>query len=143
MNPSKSVRHDLVALVVFAAIAFGVLGGVLIAKSRVDARAIEGIRSNSALTETTSQIEILFLRARRAEKDFLLRQDEKYLERHAGIAHELDTRCGGPAVVSVGGTGRRFAVLAGVLAGVVMPVAIGTSMAKVLPSPEAELRCSG
>ena len=43
------------------------------------------------LYESLDRMEIGFLMARRSEKDFLLRHDEKYVERHAATMQELNT----------------------------------------------------
>lgn len=43
------------------------------------------IQTGAELNTSLSQLEISFLQARRAEKDFLLRRDMKYVDRHADI----------------------------------------------------------
>ena len=85
----KSIRRDLIGLIVLASISLGVVSGAFALKSYFDALGAKEISSNTELTATTFLIEKSFLSARRAEKDFLLRKDAKYLGRHANIMATL------------------------------------------------------
>ncbi|MEJ1998271.1 MAG: methyl-accepting chemotaxis protein [Maritimibacter sp.] len=86
---TRTVRRELMGLVLLSALALSIILGVFVLKTRLDSREIAMIQTNDSLVETTSTVEALFLRARRAEKDFLLRKDEKYLALHAEILTEL------------------------------------------------------
>lgn len=88
MASRKTVRRDLLGLVVFAALSLGAVSGIFVVKANFDARGYEELSASGALALEATRIEALFLRARRAEKDFLLRKDKKYLALHADI---LDT----------------------------------------------------
>ena len=87
---SKTVKADLRGLLLLAAMLFVVLGAAIAGKFLLDRRAAAEMAHNQGLLQSISRIETLFLQARRAEKDFLLRKDLKYLTRHGDIQTDLD-----------------------------------------------------
>ncbi|WP_299922662.1 methyl-accepting chemotaxis protein [uncultured Pelagimonas sp.] len=88
-KPFLSIKSALLAIVLFASAAmFGQIGlseyaNFTRAKMQAD------VQIGSALNEALNQLQISFLQARRAEKDFLLRRDLKYVERHTGIMEDV------------------------------------------------------
>lgn len=91
MTEKKSVRRSLLGLVAVTAVTLFILLGGFFFKNHLDTNRLNELQANRSLFETTTQIEVLFLRARRAEKDFLLRKDPKYLSRHAKIVEQTFT----------------------------------------------------
>lgn len=86
----KTVKADLRGLLLLAAMLFAVLSAMIAGKFLLDRRAAAEVAENQGLLQSISRIEVLFLQARRAEKDFLLRKDEKDLSRHGTIQSSLE-----------------------------------------------------
>jgi len=86
----KTVKADLRGLLLLAAMLFVVLGAAIAGKLALDRRTAAEMAGNQHLLQSVSRIEALFLQARRAEKDFLLRKDQKYLTRHSDIRTGLE-----------------------------------------------------
>ncbi|WP_421703779.1 methyl-accepting chemotaxis protein [Aliiroseovarius sp.] len=86
----KTVKADLRGLLLLAAMLFVVLGAAIVGKFVLDRRTAAEMAGNQYLLQSVSRIEALFLQVRRAEKDFLLRKDHKYLTRHADIQIGLE-----------------------------------------------------
>jgi methyl-accepting chemotaxis protein len=83
-----SIRTAVFVIVALAAaVMFGLLAMMLIAGKARDVNEAE-LRLVEAQRQTLDAVEIGFLDARRAEKDFLLRQDDRYADRHAAIIAE-------------------------------------------------------
>ena len=86
---SQTVRRDLLVVVVFAVLALAAVTGTFLAKTVIDGRTQRGLDADTALLMRLQGIETLFLQARRAEKDFLLRKEEDLLATHAQISATL------------------------------------------------------
>ncbi|WP_114286138.1 methyl-accepting chemotaxis protein [Candidatus Halocynthiibacter alkanivorans] len=84
-----TVRRELLGLVIFATVSLLFITGIFSVKMGLDARAESQTEATIELTATVDRIEVGFLRARRSEKDFLLRKDAKYLKRHMAAMDTL------------------------------------------------------
>ena len=83
----KSKLFILAPLSVFGIL---VISGAFTLKSSIEEGYQEKIAASQHIQSLVDSLEISFLRARRHEKDFLLRQDEKYAKRHAKVTAETN-----------------------------------------------------
>ncbi|MEQ5871879.1 HAMP domain-containing protein [Sagittula sp. NFXS13] len=84
-----SIRFAVLSLVALATLGMGALIGLSVYTSDVRDANQAALSEMADLQATLKDVENQFLRARRAEKDFLLREDEKYIARHAAISTDL------------------------------------------------------
>jgi methyl-accepting chemotaxis protein len=85
-----SIRTAILSIVGLAAIGMCALVGLSFYTNAARDTSQQEIEQVETLNATIVQLEIAFLQARRAEKDFLLRSDEKYVGRHADILTQLN-----------------------------------------------------
>lgn len=89
MKPFLSIKTAILSIVLLASAAmFGQIG-ISEYTNYVRATLQAEVRSGTQLNDALNRLEISFLSARRAEKDFLLRRDLKYAGRHAGIMQDV------------------------------------------------------
>ncbi|WP_119422541.1 methyl-accepting chemotaxis protein [Desertibaculum subflavum] len=89
-----SLKYQIGLIGAAALIGFLAVGGFYVAAQQTTARIqAETDRIDSANGEM-SKVELLMLEARRAEKDFLLRRDTKYVGRHGEVMRRADTHLG-------------------------------------------------
>jgi len=92
MRLSISIRTAILSIVALAATVMLGLVGLMLHSAQVrDANEAE-IRLVESERQTLDALEIAFLQARRAEKDFLLRHDDRYVDRHAAVMAEIAQR---------------------------------------------------
>ncbi len=84
-----TVKTAVLSIVVLAAIVMGALIGIGHYSGLTQKALQEEVRHGERLVFTIDRIEVEFLQARRAEKDFLLRRDQKYVSRHAEVMEEM------------------------------------------------------
>lgn len=87
--PTRSIRRDMQKLVWVSLTALAAVCVIFAAKQFFETSIRSKIAAEQDLLEMVYRLENQFLMARRAEKDFLLRKDAKYLERHSGITQEM------------------------------------------------------
>jgi methyl-accepting chemotaxis protein len=68
-----------------------IVGLIFYAGSRIEQTHRTNLDHARQMSELDSRIEILFLEARRAEKDFIVRSDAQYIDRHHGYTAETET----------------------------------------------------
>jgi methyl-accepting chemotaxis protein len=89
VKPFLSIKTAILSIVLLASAAmFGQIG-ISEYTNYVRATLQAEVRSGTQLNDALNRLEISFLSARRAEKDFLLRRDLKYADRHAGIMQDV------------------------------------------------------
>lgn len=89
MSLSISIRTAILFIVGLASVMIlSLIGMSFYTHSARDTYQLEAERMDR-LDRTIAAMEINFLQARRAEKDFLLRLDEKYVERHSTVISDL------------------------------------------------------
>lgn len=89
MKLKTSINTAVLSIVVLAGLVMITLIGISKYTHTVGAEVQANVLRVSELSSTLDKLEIEFLRARRNEKDFLLRLDEKYVQRHAGTMESL------------------------------------------------------
>jgi methyl-accepting chemotaxis protein len=89
MKLKTSINTAVLSIVVLAGLVMITLIGISRYTNKVSAEVQADILRVSALGSTLDKLQIEFLLARRNEKDFLLRLDEKYAQRHAGTMERL------------------------------------------------------
>src|SRR5215471_11407184 len=94
--PHVSLRlrltHKIAAIGVVGICGLMLVGGIYLAGSSSQERFAMSEREAQALSGTTGKLSVGLLESRRAEKDFLLRNDMKYAERHRDLAKEISTQ---------------------------------------------------
>ena len=85
-----TVKSAVLSIVALAAVVMAALIGIGVYSQNVQEALHEEVRREEQLVLALDRLEIAFLEARRAEKDFLLRRDEKYAGRHAGIMDRME-----------------------------------------------------
>lgn len=88
----RSIARDIQKLVWMSLAALAAVCVIFAAKQIFEHSMNSKVAIKQNLLEEVYSLETLFLKARRAEKDFLLRKDAKYVERHAGIAQNMTTQ---------------------------------------------------
>lgn len=92
MLSRMSLKYQIALIGVFALIGFLAVGGFYVNANRtVDRYAATYDRATAAQSALTA-IDIGMLQARRSEKDFLLRRDQKYADRHGEIMRQMEGR---------------------------------------------------
>ena len=86
-----SIQTDIRKLVRISLGALAMVCLVFVARTGFQNASDKEVLAMQDLLETTFSVETHFLLARRAEKDFLLRKDEKYIGRHAGVMENLSS----------------------------------------------------
>ncbi|NIZ61991.1 methyl-accepting chemotaxis protein [Sedimentitalea sp. CY04] len=89
MKLKTSINTAVLSIVVLAGLVMITLIGISKYTHTVSAEVQADVLRVNDLSSSLDKLEIEFLRARRNEKDFLLRLDEKYVERHAGTMESL------------------------------------------------------
>jgi len=89
MKLKTSINTAVLSIVVLAGLVMITLIGISKYTHTVSAEVQANVLRVSALSSALDRLEIEFLRARRNEKDFLLRLDEKYVDRHASTMESL------------------------------------------------------
>ena len=89
MKLKTSINTAVLSIVVLAGLVMITLIGISKYTHTVSARVQAEVLQVSELSTALDKLEIDFLSARRNEKDFLLRLDEKYVQRHAGTMEHL------------------------------------------------------
>lgn len=84
-----TVKSAVLSIVALASLVMAALIGIGVYSQNVQETLHAKVRPNEQLVLALDNLEIGFLQARRAEKDFLLRKDQKYLGRHAGVIEEM------------------------------------------------------
>ena len=84
-----TVKSAVFSIVALAAVVMAALIGIGVYSQNLQEALHEEVKRDEKLTLLFDRLEIEFLQARRAEKDFLLRRDEKYAGRHAGIMDRM------------------------------------------------------
>src|SRR5215470_10675393 len=94
--PHVSLRlrltHKIVAIGAVGILGLMLVGGIYLAGSSSQERFAMSEREAQALSGTTAKLAVALLESRRAEKDFLLRNDMKYAERHGALAKEISAQ---------------------------------------------------
>ncbi|MEQ8332226.1 methyl-accepting chemotaxis protein [Nisaea sp.] len=86
-----SIAQRVLLISVVALIGFIVIGSVILWGQSVRTTGAERQKAELSRLERAQAVSELFLLARRSEKDFLLRLDPKYIDRHAKISTEVKT----------------------------------------------------
>mgnify|MGYP000126325187 CR=1 FL=1 len=101
MKLKTSINTAVLSIVVLAGLVMFTLIGISTYMQKQSAEMQDSVMRVGDLNTTLDKLEIEFLLARRAEKDFLLRLDDKYVQRHAGtmtrlfaVLEEVRTRLG-------------------------------------------------
>jgi methyl-accepting chemotaxis protein len=81
--------HKLALIGAFAVGGLLLIGSIYWSGARSEATAVKAAADASALGSAMANLSIQMLMARRAEKDFLLRKDERYARDHAGIVKSV------------------------------------------------------
>jgi len=84
-----SLKNKLVALIVMVAAGLLVILVVYIQSNNVRDNASKELELAHNFGATIDQVSILMLQARRSEKDFILRQNEKYVNKHKDIIDKI------------------------------------------------------
>jgi len=86
------LTHKIVAIGAVGILGLMLVGGIYLAGSSSQERFAMSEREAQALSGTTAKLAVALLESRRAEKDFLLRNDMKYAERHGALAKEISAQ---------------------------------------------------
>ncbi|MDH3355334.1 MAG: methyl-accepting chemotaxis protein, partial [Chromatiales bacterium] len=86
-----SLKNKLIGLIIFVAIGFSVIALVYIQSVNVRESASAEYAKVSTWGEMIGDMDIQMLQARRDEKDFLLRSDEKYVGQHKKVIKQILT----------------------------------------------------
>ncbi|MFY1712659.1 methyl-accepting chemotaxis protein [Tritonibacter mobilis] len=86
-----SIRTAILSIVGLAAISMCALVGLSFYTHDARDTSQAEVKRVEKLDATLVQLELAFLQARRAEKDFLLRRDDKYVDRHAEVVTQLNS----------------------------------------------------
>ena len=86
-----SIRTAILSIVGLAAISMCALVGLSFYTHDARDTSQAEVERVEKLDATLVQLELAFLQARRAEKDFLLRRDDKYVDRHAEVVTQLNS----------------------------------------------------
>lgn len=86
---TRSINRDIQSLVWVSLTVLAVVCSIFLAKQYFENTMNGRVAAKQTLLEEVYGLETQFLMARRAEKDFLLRKDPKYIDRHAGVAQEM------------------------------------------------------
>jgi methyl-accepting chemotaxis protein len=91
MTPAArfNVKSAVLSIVALAVLVMAALVGIGVYSQNAQEALHAKVLQDEKLTLAFDSLEIDFLQARRAEKDFLLRRDEKYVTRHAGIMEKM------------------------------------------------------
>ncbi|WP_187431407.1 hypothetical protein ROLI_048350 (plasmid) [Roseobacter fucihabitans] len=90
----RSINKDIQKLVWVSLVALAVICMTFTAKQFFETSLKNKLAAKQDLLETVSGLETTFLMARRAEKDFLLRKDAKYVDRHAAVSADMVAQLG-------------------------------------------------
>lgn len=85
-----SVNLAILSIILLAGLVMFGLAGISYITHNIRDTQKQAVLEVENLNQTLAQMEVEFLRARRAEKDFLLRRDEKYVDRHANTMVQLN-----------------------------------------------------
>lgn len=86
---NQAIGTKIVLVGLIGSIGLALTGGMYLRGVRYQTEAHSKANQATQLSDLMSAINVQFLEARRAEKDFLLRSDEVYSKRHAKVAHRL------------------------------------------------------
>src|SRR5262245_59799833 len=86
------LTHKIAAIGGVGILGLMLAGGIYLAGSSSQERIATSEREAQALSGTTGKLSVALLESRRAEKDFLLRNDMKYAERHRELAKEISAQ---------------------------------------------------
>lgn len=86
---TRSINRDIQKLVWVSLTALAAVCIIFTAKQHFESTMSNRATDKQNVLEEVFSLETQFLMARRAEKDFLLRKDPKYIDRHAAIAQEM------------------------------------------------------
>ena len=89
MKPRITITAAIISIIVLALGVMGGLGATSYYSHMMRDKVQNDLKTIENLNITTTDIQIEFLMARRAEKDLLLREEEKYIEQHAKSMTEL------------------------------------------------------
>jgi methyl-accepting chemotaxis protein len=94
INPHKvvatvKIKSKLILLAPLSILGMLMIGGLFFAKTVIEDGYQTQISKNLEIQSLGAMLKNSFLQARRHEKDFLLRQDMKYSDRHAAITSEI------------------------------------------------------
>ena len=81
-----SLTHKIAAIGVIGILGLAIVGGVYLSGSWTQAHSQNNADDANALAILTSKLRIQMLQARQAEKDFLLRRDDRYAKNHGEVA---------------------------------------------------------
>jgi methyl-accepting chemotaxis protein len=83
MKPKITITAAIISIIVLALGVMGGLGATSYYSHMMRDKVQSDLKTIENLNITTNDLQIAFLMARRAEKDLLLREEEKYIEKHA------------------------------------------------------------
>ncbi|SFJ77788.1 methyl-accepting chemotaxis protein [Jannaschia pohangensis] len=86
---ARSIHRDIRKLVWIGLAALAAVCVVFVGKQLVETSVNRTLTQENQLLDSIYEFEIDFLMARRAEKDFLLRKDQDYIDRHAEITTRM------------------------------------------------------
>ena len=89
-----TLRHKIAAIGIVGVLGIALIGALYWAGASSQARFQGAAESAAATAATNNSLYVALLEARRAEKDFLLRNDERYAQRQAEFARTAATRLG-------------------------------------------------
>jgi methyl-accepting chemotaxis protein len=89
MNSVLRLSHRIYSIAALGIAGLLVLGGLYMLGNASQAFARDENESARALSELQNKVFVEFLELRRSEKDFLLRKDEKYVQRHRQTSKEM------------------------------------------------------
>ena len=82
MNLRIRLSHKIAAIGAIGVLGLAIVGGLYLFGSWTQARSQKNAEDASAIAMLTSKLSNQMLQARRAEKDFLLRRDDRYAKNH-------------------------------------------------------------
>ena len=85
MNLRLRLSHKIGVIGAIGVLGLVIVGGLYLFGSWTQARSQKTAEDASALAKLTNKLSIQMLQARRAEKDFLLRRDDRYAKNHGEV----------------------------------------------------------
>jgi methyl-accepting chemotaxis protein len=86
------LTHKIAAIGAVGIFGLMLVGGIYLAGSSSQERFAMSEREAQAMSGATGKLSVALLESRRAEKDFLLRNDIKYAERHRELANDISAQ---------------------------------------------------
>ena len=80
----RKINTKIASVGAIGVLGLALIGGLYMSGSWTQARYQKSAEDASALATLTNKLSIQMLQARRAEKDFLLRRDDRYVKNHGG-----------------------------------------------------------